>query len=151
MSTPAEKARRRWLVETFPKTFFEKGSERPLKIGILEDLQQYAREHPEPKLFPVEDKSIRLTLFAYLRNVAYLRRVAEAGVGAARVDLDGNDCGEVTEPQHTWTVDRVATLERRHAQKLARRAIEEERARRAAQRRAQEESTTTARRSSATS
>ena len=75
------------LAETFPQTFvLEKyRPHRPLKVGIAADI---------PARCPaVERRVLSVALRFYARRVMYLRGLV---AGAARVDLDGNACGEVT-------------------------------------------------------
>jgi len=57
---------------------------RPLKVGIAADI---------PARCPaVERRVLSVSLRVYVRRVMYLRGLV---AGAARVDLDGNACGEV--------------------------------------------------------
>ena len=75
------------LTEAFPQTFvLEKyRPHRPLKVGIAADI---------PARCPaVERRVLSVALRVYARRVMYLRGLV---AGAARVDLDGNACGEVT-------------------------------------------------------
>jgi len=75
------------LTEAFPQTFvLEKyRPHRPLKVGIAADI---------PARCPaVERRVLSAALRVYARRMMYLRGLV---AGAARVDLDGNACGEVT-------------------------------------------------------
>ena len=84
-----ERHRRRLarLTEAFPQTFVLERNRphRPLKVGIAADI---------PARCPaVERRVLSVALRVYARRVMYLRSLV---AGAARVDLDGNACGEVT-------------------------------------------------------
>ena len=75
------------LVEAFPQTFvLEKYQPHwPLKVGIAADIPARCPD--------LEWRVLSVVLSAYARRVMYLKSVV---TGAARVDLDGKEAGEVT-------------------------------------------------------
>jgi ProP effector len=80
-----------FLAERFPKCFSAEGEARPLKIGIFQDL--VTRVEGEMSLSKTQ---LRSALRLYTSSWRYLYGIK---VGAIRVDLDGNPCGELDE-QH---------------------------------------------------
>ncbi|ERK16814.1 ProQ: influences osmotic activation of compatible solute ProP [Serratia fonticola AU-P3(3)] len=80
-----------FLAERFPLCFSAQGEARPLKIGIFQDLVE--RVQGEENLSKTQ---LRSALRLYTSSWRYLYGVK---VGAQRVDLDGNPCGEL-EQQH---------------------------------------------------
>ncbi|MFC0227140.1 RNA chaperone ProQ [Serratia aquatilis] len=80
-----------FLAERFPLCFSAEGEARPLKIGIFQDLVE--RMQGEENLSKTQ---LRSALRLYTSSWRYLYGVK---VGAQRVDLDGNPCGEL-EQQH---------------------------------------------------
>ncbi|MGC6386692.1 RNA chaperone ProQ [Ewingella sp. S1.OA.A_B6] len=80
-----------FLAERFPLCFSAEGEARPLKIGIFADLVE--RLQGEENLSKTQ---LRSALRLYTSSWRYLYGVK---VGAQRVDLDGNACGELEE-QH---------------------------------------------------
>ncbi|WP_431222626.1 RNA chaperone ProQ [Serratia sp. L9] len=80
-----------FLAERFPLCFSAEGEARPLKIGIFQDLVD--RVQGEESLSKTQ---LRSALRLYTSSWRYLYGVK---VGAQRVDLDGNPCGEL-EQQH---------------------------------------------------
>ncbi|MFZ4832901.1 RNA chaperone ProQ [Rouxiella sp. Mn2063] len=80
-----------FLAERFPLCFSAEGEARPLKIGIFQDLVE--RVQSEENLSKTQ---LRSALRLYTSSWRYLYGVK---VGAQRVDLDGNACGELEE-QH---------------------------------------------------
>ncbi|WP_455424748.1 RNA chaperone ProQ [Dryocola sp. LX212] len=80
-----------FLAERFPQCFSAEGEARPLKIGIFQDL--VARVEGEMSLSKTQ---LRSALRLYTSSWRYLYGIK---VGAVRVDLDGNPCGELDE-QH---------------------------------------------------
>ncbi|AYN26336.1 MULTISPECIES: RNA chaperone ProQ [Buttiauxella] len=80
-----------FLAERFPQCFSAEGEARPLKIGIFQDL--VARVEGEMSLSKTQ---LRSALRLYTSSWRYLYGIK---VGATRVDLDGNPCGELDE-QH---------------------------------------------------
>lgn len=80
-----------FLAERFPQCFSAEGEARPLKIGIFQDL--VTRVEGEMSLSKTQ---LRSALRLYTSSWRYLYGIK---VGAVRVDLDGNPCGELDE-QH---------------------------------------------------
>jgi ProP effector len=80
-----------YLAERFPLCFAAEGEARPLKIGIFADL--VARIQGEDSLSKTQ---LRSALRLYTSSWRYLYGIK---LGAQRVDLDGNPCGEL-EAQH---------------------------------------------------
>ncbi|WP_413730510.1 RNA chaperone ProQ [Sodalis sp. RH22] len=80
-----------FLAERFPLCFTAEGEARPLKIGIFADL--VARIQGEDSLSKTQ---LRSALRLYTSSWRYLYGIK---LGAQRVDLDGNPCGEL-EAQH---------------------------------------------------
>lgn len=74
------------ICETYPKTF-NRENVRPLKIGIQEDLLADEK---------ISKGKIKRALASYVRAPAYYRSLQ---AGAQRVDLLGEDAGEVTEQE----------------------------------------------------
>ncbi|AHG22305.1 prop expression regulator [Chania multitudinisentens RB-25] len=80
-----------FLAERFPLCFSAEGEARPLKIGIFQDLVERVQEEEN-----LSKTQLRSALRLYTSSWRYLYGVK---VGAQRVDLDGNPCGEL-EQQH---------------------------------------------------
>ncbi|ULR29431.1 RNA chaperone ProQ [Dickeya fangzhongdai] len=80
-----------YLAERFPLCFTLEGEARPLKIGIFQDLVERVSESEH-----VSKTQLRSALRLYTSSWRYLYGVK---LGAQRVDLDGNSCGEL-EQQH---------------------------------------------------
>lgn len=97
--------------QRYPQAFF-KGHTRPLKVGIHEDL--VARE-------PWPEKLVRRALACYVHLPRYLKAVRS---GAERVDLAGENAGEVTEGEGRYARRQLDEL---RAQGRTRRAQQAER------------------------
>jgi ProP effector len=99
------------LAEAFPQTFVLKRNRprRPLKVGIAADI---------PARCPaVERRVLSAALRVYARRVMYLRGLV---AGAARVDLDGKEAGEVTARDAEDAAAKLAkTLASREAKRAA--------------------------------
>ncbi len=80
-----------YIAESFPKCFTLEGEAKPLKIGIFQDLAQRLADDSK-----VSKTQLRAALRQYTSSWRYLHGVK---LGAVRVDLDGNACGELEE-QH---------------------------------------------------
>lgn len=112
----AIKRTRAELVERFPLAFAGKGEQkRPLKIGIREDIKA---AWPE-----VSDDDLGRALMDYTGGFKYLRNVA---AGQARLDLDGQPCGIVTEGEAIHAGVKVGKIHRLAA-KRRKRVIEADR------------------------
>jgi ProP effector len=81
-----------FLAERFPLCFSAEGEARPLKIGIFQDLVERVAGEENG----LSKTQLRSALRLYTSSWRYLYGVK---VGAQRVDLDGNPCGEL-EQQH---------------------------------------------------
>jgi ProP effector len=99
------------LTEAFPQTFVLERNRphRPLKVGIAADI---------PARCPaVERRVLSAALRVYARRVMYLRGLV---AGAARVDLDGKEAGEVTARDAEDAAAKLAkTLASREAKRAA--------------------------------
>ena len=88
-----------FLAECFPQTFVFENYRRhlPLKIGIDRDIMD--------RCPAISRRERNVTLRFYASRVAYLQSLVE---GAARVDLDGNVCGEVSSAEAAFAAARLA-------------------------------------------
>ena len=93
------------LKEWFPAAF---GRARPLKIGIHADLLARAPAITEVELSPA--------LGFYCRTARYLRALRDGG---PRIDLDGNEIGEVTVDQAAGTKGAIERMKAKKAAALA--------------------------------
>lgn len=80
-----------YLYETFPLCFIAEGETKPLKIGLFQDLAERLADDSK-----VSKTQLRIALRRYTSSWRYLKGIK---VGAQRVDLDGNECGEL-EQEH---------------------------------------------------
>ncbi|MGB2078670.1 MAG: RNA chaperone ProQ [Vibrio sp.] len=80
-----------YIAERFPQCFTLEGEAKPLKIGIFQELAERLKEDPK-----VSKTQLRAALRQYTSSWRYLHGVKP---GAVRVDLDGNECGEL-EQEH---------------------------------------------------
>ena len=89
------------LAEAFPQTFVleQYQPHRPLKVGIAADIPARCPELDRRKLGAV--------LSAYTQRVMYLEGMV---AGAARIDLDGNACGEVSADDVSHAAVRLAKI-----------------------------------------
>lgn len=76
-----------FLAKRFPHCFIAEGEARPLKIGIFQDIVARLTEEDG-----ISKTQLRSALRMYTSSWRYLYGVKE---GAKRVDLDGNDCGDL--------------------------------------------------------
>jgi ProP effector len=107
-----------YIAECFPKCFTLEGEAKPLKIGLFQDLAERLADDEK-----VSKTQLRAALRQYTSSWRYLYGVK---AGAVRVDLDGNDCGEV-EQEH---IDHAKkTLSESKARVQARRKEQAEKAR----------------------
>jgi ProP effector len=83
------------LCERFPTTFF-RYHRQPLAIGIREEILQV--------LDDVSEEELAQALATYVNSVLYLRNVQ---TGAARIDLDGEPAGTVTESEAEFAQRRI--------------------------------------------
>ena len=99
------------LAEAFPQTFvLEKYRPHwPLKVGIAADIPARCPD--------LERRVLSAALRVYARRVMYLRGLV---AGAARVDLDGKEAGEVTARDAEYAAAKLATtLASREAKRAA--------------------------------
>lgn len=82
-----------YLCELFPTCFIADGEAKPLKIGIFQDLAARLAEDAR-----VSKTLLRSALRQYTSSWRYLHGIK---AGAIRVDLDGNECGVLTEEHVT--------------------------------------------------
>ncbi|WP_086984370.1 RNA chaperone ProQ [Vibrio aphrogenes] len=80
-----------YIAERFPQCFTLEGEAKPLKIGIFQDLAERLSDDAK-----VSKTQLRAALRQYTSSWRYLHGVK---LGATRVDLDGNACGEL-EAEH---------------------------------------------------
>uniref|UniRef100_A0A3B0LWJ8 RNA chaperone ProQ n=1 Tax=Arsenophonus endosymbiont of Trialeurodes vaporariorum TaxID=235567 RepID=A0A3B0LWJ8_9GAMM len=80
-----------FLAKRFPQCFIAEAEARPLKIGIFQDIVARLTEEDG-----ISKTQLRSALRMYTSSWRYLYGVKE---GAKRVDLDGNDCGDL-ESEH---------------------------------------------------
>lgn len=115
-----------YIAECFPKCFTLEGEAKPLKIGIFQDLAERLNEDEK-----VSKTQLRQALRQYTSSWRYLHGVKP---GAVRVDLDGNECGEleqehVDHAQQALAESKARVAARRKEQ--ADKAREEQKAKRA--------------------
>ena len=84
---------RKELERIYPKCFFPVGSEKPLKVGIRNDLLA-VREHLDINPIPTEEE-LSVSILSYVGNLSY--RVSLAREGSVRVDLEGNETEPVSD------------------------------------------------------
>ena len=89
------------LARRYPQTFvLEKYQpHRPLKVGIFADLMERGEG--------LDHHMMSVALTVYTRRVMYLRSLV---AGAARVDLDGKEAGEVTVQDAEHAAARLAKI-----------------------------------------
>jgi ProP effector len=95
------------LVERFPKAFAAQGQEKqPLKINIDSDILLAMPE--------LTRKSLSYALADYTWGPTYCRHVT---AGAARIGLDGEPCGTVSEAEAAFAADRLKMLRKKNKPK----------------------------------
>lgn len=103
-----------YVAACFPLCFSLEGEAKPLKIGIFQDLAERLAEDEK-----VSKTQLRAALRLYTSSWRYLHCIQ---LGASRVDLDGNLCGEL-EQEHvdhakaTLAESKARVAERRKEQK----------------------------------
>lgn len=98
-----------WLIENFPNAFFKKSYQiKALEIGIFDQLIEFYQRLDQP---PWSKKMLREAFTWYTNSPAYLSCQKK---GAARVDLFGNETGEVSEDQANYAHQR---FQQRYASK----------------------------------
>jgi ProP effector len=93
----------------FPNCFKEIKEIRPLKIGIKQDLVKHLSTRED---IVVGDKACMVSsLSYYVNSPAYHKQVVE---GVVRIDLEGNEAGNVTADEAKYSVDcRQAKLQKK--------------------------------------
>ena len=76
-----------YLYETFPLCFIAEGETKPLKIGLFQDLAERLADDSK-----ISKTQLRVALRRYTSSWRYLKSIQP---GVQRIDLDGNDCGEL--------------------------------------------------------
>ena len=99
------------LYEHFPKAFVRKGDVRPLKIGVFDDLRVRIRDIDGLSVSKVRD-----ALRIYTSRLAYQRALQQDG--ARRIDLDGNECGEVDSGHVAFARERSEAIRAARREKL---------------------------------
>lgn len=90
-----------WLIEHFSAAFFKQTrSIQPLRIGILEEINDFYNRLDEPWF---SKKALREALSYYCTSPAYL---CCQKIGAARIDLYGNEVELVTPEQAQYAQQR---------------------------------------------
>ncbi|GLS84631.1 RNA chaperone ProQ [Paraferrimonas haliotis] len=80
-----------YLAQQFPNCFTAEGETKPLKIGLFQELADRLENDPK-----VSKTQLRVAIRRYTNSWRYLKSIK---AGQLRVDLDGNDCGEI-EAEH---------------------------------------------------
>jgi len=104
-----------WLKQTFPKAFLSPPAKiLPLKVGIGHDIAAYLKEK-NAEQFSLT--LLRKALSMYTKNFRYL--TASAKIGNIRIDLEGNQAGEVSEEQAKYAQEKLTELKEKRKQKEA--------------------------------
>jgi ProP effector len=98
------------LTEAFPQAFVleQYQPHRPLKVGIFSEI---ATRCPD-----ITRSDLATVLNIYTRRMTYLQSLV---AGAARVDLNGVPCGEVTAADQEYAAARLAASEAKRAAAMA--------------------------------
>ncbi|UJF18083.1 RNA chaperone ProQ [Vibrio sp. SS-MA-C1-2] len=112
-----------YVATIFPKCFIMEGEAKPLKIGIFQDLATRLADDEK-----VSKTQLRAALRQYTSSWRYLHGVKP---GAQRIDLDGNDCGEleaehIEHAQKALAESKAKVQERRKEKAAAERAVRKE-------------------------
>lgn len=99
------------LYEHFPKAFMRNGEVRPLKIGVFYDLRERIKDIDGLSVSKVRD-----ALRIYTSRLAYQRALQQDG--ARRIDLDGNECGEVDSGHVAFARERSEAIRAARREKL---------------------------------
>jgi len=82
-----------WLAITFPQAFDNTSRIRPLKIGIMNDLMNYADKALEEN---ISKSKLRQAVVLFTRRIDYLTCLKAREM---RIDLQGNEVSEVTDEE----------------------------------------------------
>ena len=99
------------LYEHFPRAFVRKGEVRPLKIGVFDDLRERIKD-----IDGLSVSKVRAALRIYTSRLAYQRALQHDG--ARRIDLDGNECGEVDSGHVAFARERSEAIRNARREKL---------------------------------
>jgi ProP effector len=80
-----------WLSKTFPKAFDVDGAIRPLKVGIFDDILDYAEKNDG---LPFSKSKLRKALVVFTRRMEYLTCVKMKDI---RIDLNGEEIETVSD------------------------------------------------------
>lgn len=104
-----------WLKETFPKAFLSPPAKiSPLKIGIGQDIAAYIKDKEDIKFSLT---LLRKALSMYTKNFRYL--TASSKIGNNRLDLEGNQVGEITAEQAKYAEEKLNELKEKRKQREA--------------------------------
>lgn len=115
------RADKKLLAKAFPKAFANEnnhGVKKPLKIGIHNDIIQVGVTDPDTG-HTLPAIRIKAALWSYCHSPQYH---ASISIGCTRVDLDGNEAGEVTEVQRKFSQE---WLKRYNAKMKAKQELKE--------------------------
>ncbi len=90
-----------WLSKTFPKAFDVDGAIRPLKVGILQDILDYAEQNGG---LPFAKTKLRKAMVVFTRRMEYLTCVK---MRDSRIDLNGEETAPVSEEAAKIAVDSI--------------------------------------------
>ncbi len=89
------------LKEHFPKVFVSEKPYSPLKVGIYKDIKEYFKTCDSIE-GEISLKEIRGAISVYCRNWHYFESCTS---GAARLDLNGEECGVVTAEEAAYALE----------------------------------------------
>lgn len=90
-----------WLAATFPSAFDNSIRIRPLKLGVMEDLLQYA---DQAAAVGISKSKLREAVVLFTRRLDYLACLKAREV---RVDLQGNEVSTVTEEEASYAAAKI--------------------------------------------
>lgn len=94
-----------YLIENFPDSI---ASGKPLKVGVIEDIRALDDETKPALIW------FRRALALHTSKVSYLKMLK---AGQARVDLIGNQAGEVTAAEEANAIERIKQFKRHSTSK----------------------------------
>lgn len=100
-----------YLAEKFPLCFIAEGEAKPLKVGIFQDLVDSLAGDER-----VTKTQLRRALRQYTASMRYLYGYK---VGAVRVDLQGNSCGELSAEHIEHAAQQLAQTKAKIAERKA--------------------------------
>ncbi|NBX85544.1 MAG: activator of prop osmoprotectant transporter [Gammaproteobacteria bacterium] len=90
-----------WLVEKFPKAFNTSESIHPLRIGIMEEILEYAAEAQQSG---ISKSKLRQAVVVFTRRIDYL---ACLKAQECRINLMGESCELVTEEEASMAAQKI--------------------------------------------